>query len=57
MFRHHLQYVEIFLKCVKSAHMNEISVQYFQKYWIFIYLQKYFKNISEIVMLQWNILE
>ena len=36
MFRHHLQYFEIFLKCVKSAHFNE-SIKY-----LFIY-----KNISE----------
>ena len=29
MFRYHLQYFEIFLKCVKSAHFNEIYLQYF----------------------------
>ena len=32
MFRHHLQYFEIFLKCKKSAHFNEIYLQYFLKY-------------------------
>ena len=39
MFRHHLQYFEIFLKCVKLAHFNDISKSI--KY-LFIY-----KNISE----------
>ena len=29
MFRNHLQYFKIFLKCVKSAHFNEICIQYF----------------------------
>ena len=29
MFQHHLQYFEIFLKYVKSAHFNEICLQYF----------------------------
>ena len=29
MFRHHLQYFEIFLKCVKSVHFNESYLQYF----------------------------
>ena len=29
MFLHHLQYLEIFLKCVKSADFNEICLQYF----------------------------
>ena len=28
MFRHHLQYFGIFLKCVKSAHFTEIYLQY-----------------------------
>ena len=28
MFRQHLQYFEIFLKCVKSAHFNESCLQY-----------------------------
>ena len=27
MFRHHLQYLEIFLKCVKSAHFNEMCLR------------------------------
>ena len=29
MFRHHLQYFEIFLKCVKPSNFNEIYLQYF----------------------------
>ena len=29
MFRHHSQYFEIFVTCVKSAHFNEIWLQYF----------------------------
>ena len=29
MFRLHLQYFDIFLKCVKSAYFNEICLQYF----------------------------
>ena len=32
MFRHHLQYFEIFLERVKSAHFNEICLQYCSKY-------------------------
>ena len=46
MFRQHLQYFEIFLKCVKSEHFNEICLQYFWKYYIFIYLQKYFRKLK-----------
>ena len=44
MFHQHLQYFEMFLKCVKSAHFNEIWLQYFYKSieYLFIY-----KNISE----------
>ena len=29
MFRHNFYYFEIFVKCVKSAHFNEICLQYF----------------------------
>ena len=44
MFRHHLQYFEIFLKSVKSAHLTKFvySISKSIKY-LFIY-----KNISEI---------
>ena len=62
MSRHHLQYFEIFLKCVKSAYFNEIC--------LFIYknisesyhcnvAMKYFgiidKNFAAIFQLQWKI--
>ena len=52
MYQLNLQYFEIFLKSVKSAHFNEIvyniseSIEYLLVY----------KNIK-IVMLQWNILQ
>ena len=43
MFRHLLQYFEIFLKCVKSAHSNEICLQISKSIeYLFIY-----KNILE----------
>ena len=44
MFRHHLRYFEIFLKCVKSAHILTKSVYSISKSikYLFIY-----KNILE----------
>ena len=29
MFRHHLRYLKVFLKCVKLAHFDEICLHYF----------------------------
>ena len=43
MYRHHFQYFKIFLKCVKSAYLNETSYSIFKSIkYLFIY-----KNISE----------
>ena len=63
MYRLHLQYFEIFLKSVKSAHFNEIVHNIFKSIkYLFVY-----KNISEclncnaavkyfaIFQLQWKI--
>ena len=38
MFRHPLQYFEMFLKCVKSAHFNEICLCIYKSIkYLFIY--------------------
>ena len=50
MFRHHLQYFETFLKCVKSAHFNEICTVFLKVLNIYLFT-KIFQKIK-IVMLQ-----
>ena len=51
MFRLHLQYFEIFLKSVKSAHFNKIT-KALNIYWF----TKIFQNVKS-VMLECNILQ
>ena len=53
MYRLHLQYFEIFLKSVKSAHFNELSTIFLRALKIHLFT-KIFQNVK-IVMLQWNI--
>ena len=52
MYRLHLQYFEIFLKSVKSAHFNEI-VYIISKSIKYLLVSKIFQNVK-IVLLQWN---
>ena len=51
MFRHHLQYFEIFSKCVKSAHFNEFCLTVFLKVLNIYLFTKIFQKVK-IVMLQ-----
>ena len=67
MFRHHLQHLEILLKCVRSAYFYNISksIKYLFVFknilesWNFNFAMKYFamfdKNVATIFRLQWNI--
>ena len=50
MYLLHLQYFEIFLKSVKSAHFNEI-VHNISKSIKYLFVRKIFQNVK-IVMLQ-----
>ena len=49
MFCHHLQHLEILLKCVRSAHSNEIFLKVLNIYFLsdFLLALFVFKNISE----------
>ena len=56
MFRHHLQHLEILLKCVRSAHFEGIYLQYISENCNFNGAMKYFstfdKNVATIFQLQ-----